>query len=192
MLVFPYAAFLSDGLSRDLPGGQPPSRLGFANQPILKLGFSWLLTSMQTGRGKMMPSPTAWKKDKEKRSTRADAPCVTCSSSHGTRPNRGRARRRPCGRAELGLSKLISLNPEAWPRQALRKGESSPGPSPRSAGRELLRVALRNAAQRQLRKPATGAQRFYSNHQPNRALDSHIKPLYSESSLSPSKYSFFK
>lgn len=55
------------GLSRELPGGQPPSQRSFANRPISE--FSWLLTSMQTGRGKASFSSAVCKKEKEKRST---------------------------------------------------------------------------------------------------------------------------
>lgn len=123
-MFFLYAAFLSDSPPRDLSGGQPPSRPGFANRLILKSGCSWL-TSMWTGRGKMMLSPTAWEEDKERRSTHADAPCVTCSSCSWHETQRGGcARRRPWGRAELGLGS--DLDPRGLASSGAAQGRAQP------------------------------------------------------------------
>lgn len=133
ILFFLYAAFLSDSLPRDLSGGQPPSRPGFANRLILKPGCSWL-TSMWTGRGKMMLSPTAWEEDKE-RSTHADAPCVTCSSCSWHETQRGL-----CTEAAVGQSRA-GAGLRSWsPRPGLfRRGtRQSPAPGPVHATRSSL------------------------------------------------------
>lgn len=79
-------------------------------------------------------------------------------------------------------------------KHCTRATRASPGPHPLclplSADRELLCDIVRNATQKQLGKLTMNMQWFFSKHQPNCALENHVKPSYSNSSLSSSKYSF--
>lgn len=79
-------------------------------------------------------------------------------------------------------------------KHCTRAMRASPGSHPLCpqlpADRELWCDILRNATQKQLRKLTMNTQWFFSKHQHNCALENHLKPSYSNSSLSSSKYSF--
>lgn len=107
---------------------QPLSHMSFANQLIFKLCFSWLLTSMQESRGKVVFRQIKKMETKRKRNRRHGHCPVIYSSYSGN--NYETQAVEPASHA--ALSKLISPNPEVWPIQVSLKGQRQ-GQSPISA-----------------------------------------------------------